>query len=155
MSFIVGPSGSGKSTLASLIANVRQPLLGDISIDGNSTSVLDSRWISEHISLVRPQSALFDETVFRNISFGRADFENVTSVDVTEACKMAALDHDGAPETLGLDSTVGLGGKLISGGQLQRVGDSFCLVSNSLLTIFHEDCACKRTATGSRHSDFG
>lgn len=120
--FIVGKSGSGKSTLGSLICNIYQPLSGNISIDGNSTKILDDRWIREHISLVHSQSALFDETVFRNISFGRKDYENVTKDEVVAACKMAALDKTVLELPDGLDTTVGLDWKRLSGGQLQRVG---------------------------------
>ena len=77
---------------------------------------------------MRPQSTLFDETMFRNISFGRPDFENVTKDEVMAACTMAALDETILVLPQRLDTPVGLGGKLISGGQLQKVEFSYhCL----------------------------
>ncbi|KAF8245217.1 P-loop containing nucleoside triphosphate hydrolase protein [Wilcoxina mikolae CBS 423.85] len=119
--FIVGRSGSGKSTLGSLILNTYHPLSGDILIDGYPTQTLDPRWIKENVSLIQQQSTLFNETIFRNISFGRKDYENVTKEDVLDACKMAALGRTVTEFPHGLETVVGIGGKQLSGGELQRV----------------------------------
>lgn len=119
--FIVGRSGSGKSTLGSLIVSKYDALTGGILIDGHSTSYLDPRWIREHISLIPQQSTLFNETMFRNISFGRRDYENVTKGPFLDACEMAALDMTATEFPRGPDTIVGAGGKQLSGGQLQRV----------------------------------
>jgi ATP-binding cassette subfamily B (MDR/TAP) protein 1 len=117
--YIVGRSGSGKSTLGRLLLNVYRPLFGDISIAGHSIKALDPRWIRENISLIQQQSTLFNETVFRNISFGREDYENVTQAQVMDVCRMAALEKTIKDLPHGLNTIVG--GKQLSGGELQRV----------------------------------
>ncbi|KAF8541001.1 P-loop containing nucleoside triphosphate hydrolase protein [Trichophaea hybrida] len=86
-----------------------------------STQTLDPRWIKENVSLIQQQSTLFNETIFRNISFGRKDYENVTKEEVLDACKMAALRKAVTEFPHGLETVVGIGGKQLSGGQLQRV----------------------------------
>jgi ATP-binding cassette subfamily B (MDR/TAP) protein 1 len=80
---------------------------------------LDPRWIRENISLIQQQSTLFNETVFRNISFGREDYENVTQAQVMDVCRMAALEKTIKDLPRGLNTIVG--GKQLSGGELQRV----------------------------------
>lgn len=105
-------------------------------IDGYSTQALDPRWIRQNVSLVQQQSTLFDETIFRNISFGRNDYENVTEEQVLDACKMAALERAITEFPHGLDTVVGIGGNQLSGGQLQRVRPSDRLVIMKLSVIY-------------------
>lgn len=119
--FIVGRSGSGKSTIASLILGAHYPLAGDILIDGHSVKTLDPRWIGDNISIIQAHSPLFNESVFRNISFGRRDYENVTNEDVLDVCRNMALERTIADLPHGLDTIVGAGGRQLSGGQVQRV----------------------------------
>lgn len=106
--------------MGSLIASAYKALSGEILIDGHSTSYLDPRWTGEHISLIPQQSTLFNEAIFRNISFGRRDYESVTKRPFLDACEMAALDMASAEFPRGPDTIVGAGGKQLSGGQLQR-----------------------------------
>lgn len=119
--YIVGRSGSGKSTLGSLLTNTYQPLSGTIFIDGQPIETLSPQWLRENISLLQQQSVLFNETLFRNIAFGRTDYENVTFDDVLGACRMACLESTIHQLQSGLDTMVGVGGSQLSGGQRQRV----------------------------------
>ena len=71
--------------------------------------------------MVQAQSPLFNESVFRNISFGGRNHENVTKEDVLDACKVMALEKTIIDLPCGLDTIVGASGKQLSGGQMQRV----------------------------------
>ncbi|KAI5803723.1 P-loop containing nucleoside triphosphate hydrolase protein [Geopyxis carbonaria] len=130
--FIIGRSGSGKTTLGSLIQNSYTPISGEILIDGCSSKSLDPRWIRQHISLVQQHSVLFDESIFHNIAFGRLDYEHVSRACVSNACKMVAL------ELMDLDTKVGVGGRLLSGGQLQRVALAREKLRNATILIMDE-----------------
>ncbi|KAA8901932.1 bile salt export pump [Sphaerosporella brunnea] len=117
--FIIGKSGSGKSTLGLLILNIYRPLFGNVSIDGRPLSTLDPRWIRDNVSLIQQQSSLFNETIFRNISFGHKNYEYVTQDQVLDVCKMTALEKTIKDLPRGLNTIVG--GKQLSGGELQRM----------------------------------
>jgi ATP-binding cassette subfamily B (MDR/TAP) protein 1 len=119
--FIVGQSGSGKSTLANLITNAYQAKAGSIMIDDYQLELLDPDWIKEHVSIVPQQSVLFNETLFRNIAFGRKDYQNVTEGEVLAACERCCLFETLVVLPNHLQTVVGVGGKQLSGGQLQRV----------------------------------
>lgn len=119
--FIIGKSGSGKSTLGNLILKVYEPLSGTITFDGNPLQHIDSEWLRKNVTLVQQQTVLFNETIFRNIAFGRKDYENATREEVGEACRMSMLEDTLDSFPLGSDTVVGVGGTALSGGQRQRV----------------------------------
>jgi ABC-type bacteriocin/lantibiotic exporter with double-glycine peptidase domain len=94
LTLIHGAVGSGKSTLLKLMNGELPPLQGKMLMDGFdmnythlATSCLSSRGIVDFDPL------FFEETVFRNISFGRHDFWNVTLNQVIHACQLVGL-HD-------------------------------------------------------------
>jgi ATP-binding cassette, subfamily B (MDR/TAP), member 1 len=72
--FVVGKSGSGKSTLGNLLMRFYEPTAGRILIAGTSIGELDINLLRNNITLVQQQSILFNETIFRNISFGQRDY---------------------------------------------------------------------------------
>ncbi|KAL7273862.1 ATP-dependent permease [Rhizina undulata] len=119
--FIIGKSGSGKSTLGNLILKLYEPRGGTITLDGNPLQVIDSDWLRNNITFVQQQSILFNETIFRNVAFGRKDFENATKEEVQEACRLAILEQTLLDLPQGYDSIIGHGGKQLSGGQRQRI----------------------------------
>lgn len=73
------------------------------------------------MTLVQQQTVLFNETIFRNIAFGRKDYENATREQVRESCRMSMLEATLCELPLGSDTLVGVGGAALSGGQRQRV----------------------------------
>lgn len=121
MTFIVGRSGSGKSTVGSLIANLYEPLTGDIQVDGNSMRILNEQWIRENITLVQQSSVLFNDSMFNNIALGHPYPERATTNDVLLACYSAMLHStvEGLPD--GLETNIGPQGHNLSGGQKQRL----------------------------------
>lgn len=121
--FIIGKSGSGKSTLGNLILKAYEPLSGTIAFDGNPLQCIDSGWLRKNVTLVQQQTVLFNETIFRNIAFGRKDYENATREQVRESCRMSMLEDTLHEFPLGSDTIVGVGGTALSGGQRQRVRD--------------------------------
>lgn len=136
--FVIGKSGSGKSTLGNLLMQFYAPRLGDISIDGNSLSTLDISWLRNNITLVQQQSVLFNETIFKNIAFGRKDHGRVRKKEVEKSIEIALLQHTIMDLPDGLDTLVGSGGNSMSGGQRQRVAIARARLRDTPILILDE-----------------
>ena len=136
--FVIGKSGSGKSTLGNLLMQFYVPRSGDISIDGNSLSTLDINWLRNNITLVQQQSVLFNETIFRNIAFGRKDHGRVRKKEVEKSIEIALLQHTIMDMPDGLDTLVGSGGNSMSGGQRQRVAIARARLRDTPILILDE-----------------
>ncbi|KAL2842183.1 P-loop containing nucleoside triphosphate hydrolase protein [Aspergillus pseudoustus] len=119
--FVIGKSGSGKSTLAQLLTRFYRPTSGEILIDGNHIQTLSTTWIRNNITCVEQRSILFNESIFKNIAFGRHDHDEVQKDDAVEPIDLAMLASTIEKLPNGIDTLVGEGGNALSGGQRQRV----------------------------------
>ena len=135
---MVGKSGSGKSTLGNLLMRFYVPDSGDLLIDGNSIQALDISWLRNNITFVQQQSVLFNETVFKNIAFGRRDHNKVRKEEVKRSIETAHLQDTLAELPLGLDTVVGTGGSAMSGGQRQRVAIARARLRDTPILILDE-----------------
>lgn len=136
--FVIGKSGSGKSTLGNLLMRFYVPDSGDLLIDGNSIHELDINWLRNNMTLVQQQSVLFNETVFKNIAFGRRDHNKVRKQEVKRSIETAQLQNTIAELPLGLDTVVGTGGSAMSGGQRQRVAIARARLRDTPILILDE-----------------
>jgi ATP-binding cassette subfamily B (MDR/TAP) protein 1 len=121
MTFLIGRSGSGKSTIAQLLMCFYTASQGQIAVDGVPLESLDTAWLRSNITLVEQTSLLFNDTIFRNIAFGRKDHADVTKAEVTEAAEFALLQLMISDMPDGLNTAVGFKGGSLSGGQRQRM----------------------------------
>ena len=115
---VVGPSGAGKSSLVGLLLGWTRPSEGDALVDG---ALLDA----ERIEALRTQTAwvdpavqLWNRTALENLCYGATDGEDIDLGEV-----IAQADLKPILETLpeGLQTTLGEGGGLVSGGEGQRL----------------------------------
>lgn len=136
--FVVGKSGSGKSTLGNLLLRFYTPKSGEVIVDTHSVQTLHLDWLRNNITLVQQQSVLFNETVFKNISFGRKDHSTVRKEEVKKAIKTALLQHTIMELPQGLDTVVGVGGNALSGGQKQRVAIARSRLRDTPILILDE-----------------
>ena len=116
---LMGPSGSGKTTLVNLLLGLLKPLKGEILINEKDLNSCLTSWHNRVAYL--PQSIfLMDDTIRRNIALG-VDDDDIDSVLLEKAIEKASLDEfiEDLPD--GLATTVGEGGKRLSGGQCQRI----------------------------------
>lgn len=135
---MVGKSGSGKSTLGNLLMRFYEPDSGDVLIDENDIQLLDINWLRNNVTLVQQQSVLFDETIFKNIAFGRKDHNKVRKDEVKRSIETALLQGTIRDLPLGLDTVVGANGSAMSGGQKQRVAIARARLRDTPILILDE-----------------
>ena len=106
---LVGPSGSGKSTIVALIerwyrieaqSEDRNDMnSGRILVDGHNINDLDVRWWRSQVGLVQQEPFLFNDTVYKNISYGligskwENESEDTKLEMVCTACREAYADE--------------------------------------------------------------
>ncbi|HCY8489509.1 TPA: ABC transporter ATP-binding protein/permease [Staphylococcus aureus] len=121
---LVGPSGAGKSTLTHLIAGVYQPTIGTIS-----TNQCDL-----NIGILSQQPYIFSASIKENITMFK-DIENNTIEEVLD--EVGLLDKVQS-FTKGINTIIGEGGEMLSGGQMRRIELCRLLVMKPDLVIFDE-----------------
>ena len=134
----MGRSGSGKSTLGNLLLRFYEPSVGSILIDGHPLQTIDLHWLRNNITLVQQQNVLFNESVFRNIAFGRRDHTKVKKEEVKRSIETAFLKNTLLELPEGLDTIVGAGGNVMSGGQKQRIAIARARLRDTPILILDE-----------------
>ncbi|HCY7327295.1 TPA: ABC transporter ATP-binding protein/permease [Staphylococcus aureus] len=120
----VGPSGAGKSTLTHLIAGVYQPTIGTISTNKRDLN----------IGILSQQPYIFSASIKENITMFK-DIENNTIEEVLD--EVGLLDKVQS-FTQGINTIIGEGGEMLSGGQMRRIELCRLLVMKPDLVIFDE-----------------
>ncbi|EGQ0540833.1 ABC transporter ATP-binding protein/permease [Staphylococcus aureus] len=121
---LVGPSGAGKSTLTHLIAGVYQPTIGTISANQRDLN----------IGILSQQPYIFSASIKENITMFK-DIENKTVEEVLD--EVGLLDKVQS-FTKGINTIIGEGGEMLSGGQMRRIELCRLLVMKPDLVIFDE-----------------
>ncbi|HFO1587679.1 TPA: ABC transporter ATP-binding protein/permease [Staphylococcus aureus] len=121
---LVGPSGAGKSTLTHLIAGVYQPTIGTISTNQRDLN----------IGILSQQPYIFSASIKENITMFK-DIENNTIEEVLD--EVGLLDKVQS-FTKGINTIIGEGGEMLSGGQMRRIELCRLLVMKTDLVIFDE-----------------
>lgn len=135
---LVGMSGAGKSTLVNLLPRFYDPTKGAITINGHNLSDLSLSSLRNSISLVSQHVFLFNDTIYHNISYGKA---NASREDVLGSAKRAyALEFiEGLPN--GIETDIGEQGMRLSGGQRARISIARALLKDSPILILDEATA--------------
>ncbi|HDF3459775.1 TPA: ABC transporter ATP-binding protein/permease [Staphylococcus aureus] len=121
---LVGPSGAGKSTLTHLIAGVYQLTIGTISTNQRDLN----------IGILSQQPYIFSASIKENITMFK-DIENNTIEEVLD--EVGLLDKVQS-FTKGINTIIGEGGEMLSGGQMRRIELCRLLVMKPDLVIFDE-----------------
>jgi ATP-binding cassette subfamily B protein len=113
---IVGPSGAGKSTLVGLLLGWHRPADGDVLVDGAPLDGMRLDALRQQTAWVDPAVQLWNRPLIDNLEFGSTEPGGLAS-------RIARADLRGVIEQLpdGLQTTLGEGGTLVSGGEGQRV----------------------------------
>ena len=135
---IVGPSGSGKTTICSLIARFYDVNEGKITIGGHDVREFTYDSLLSNISMVFQNVYLFNETIRKNICFGKPD---ATESEMIEAAKKACCHEFISALPDGYDTVVGEGGSTLSGGEKQRISIARAILKDAPIVILDEATA--------------
>jgi ABC-type bacteriocin/lantibiotic exporter with double-glycine peptidase domain len=114
---IVGTSGAGKSSLAGLLLGWNKPTGGELRVDGG---ILDAGGLTElrrSTAWLSPDVQLWNRSLLDNLRYGVGD-DGAAAGAVLEAAELIPVIEK-LPD--GMQTTLGEGGRLLSGGEGQRV----------------------------------
>ena len=134
---LVGTSGSGKTTIASLLPRFYRVDSGEIYLDGINLNEISLANLRTHIALVGQETLLFDDTIRRNIAYGRDD-RDIDDARLQEAARAAYVLEFAKNLPEGLDTPVGEKGLRLSGGQRQRIAIARALYKNAPILVLDE-----------------
>jgi subfamily B ATP-binding cassette protein MsbA len=132
---LVGASGSGKTTLPNLVPRFYDPTGGSLLIDGRDIREASLASLRDQIGLVTQETVLFDDTVARNIAYGRDD---VPLDRIREVAQAAQADEFVRELPDGYDTRLGEKGTRLSMGQRQRITIARALLKDSPILILDE-----------------
>jgi subfamily B ATP-binding cassette protein MsbA len=135
MGALVGPTGEGKSTLINLVPRLYDPANGAVKIDGQDLRAFTLKSLRDQISYVQQETVLFDESIAKNIAYGKPD---ATRDEIVEAARLANADDFIRRLPQGYETVVGERGSQLSGGQRQRIGIARAIIRNSPILILDE-----------------
>ena len=141
---IVGPSGSGKSTIGRLLFRFYDVSAGALLVDAQDVRNVTQASLHNAIGVVPQDTVLFNDTIYYNIAYGRAD---ATQADIEEAAKAAQIHDFVKSLPLGYNTTVGERGLKLSGGEKQRVGIARTLLKNPPILLLDEATSALDTET--------
>ena len=135
---LVGESGSGKSTLAKLLVHYYDVADGAIIIGGQDLREMSLEALNNHISYVAQDQYLFNTSLLENIRLGRPD---ATEDEVRAAADKAQCTEFLARLPQGIHTPAGDAGKMLSGGQCQRISLARAILKDAPIVVLDEATA--------------
>jgi ABC-type bacteriocin/lantibiotic exporter with double-glycine peptidase domain len=115
---IVGPSGAGKSSLVGLLLGWHRPFTGRVLVAGRPLDDQHLAWLRQVTAWVDPAVQLWNRSLLDNLGDGAADGPtHRVALAMAQADLRSVLD----PLPDGLQTPLGEGGGLVSGGEGQQV----------------------------------
>ena len=115
---IVGVSGAGKSTLLGLLLGWYRPAEGTVRIDGEVLNDDRLATVRAHTAWVDPAVQLWNRSFLDNL---RYSLSSCAAVDLPDVLAKSSLQDVLARLPEGLQTLLGEGGALVSGGEGQRL----------------------------------
>ena len=103
---MVGASGAGKTTVAALLAGLRVPDSGRVTIDGVEVSTLSDAERVARLAMISQDVHVFSGTLREDLSLAKADATDAEMIDVLHRVHAEWFDHLAD----GLDTVVGAQG---------------------------------------------
>ena len=132
---IVGPSGAGKTTAVRLALRLLDPKAGRVTLDGVDLRQVRQAQLRRAIALVPQDVALFNDSLYANLSFARPEASPEEVRGAAESAELAEF-IDSLPN--GMSTLVGERGLKLSGGERQRVGIARALLADPRVLILDE-----------------
>jgi ATP-binding cassette subfamily B protein len=115
---IVGPSGAGKSSLVGVLLGWHKPATGEVLVDGEPLDGERLEQLRREIAWVDPTIQIWNRSLLSNIRYGA---HARTGLPMGEAIELSRLSSVLKRLPDGLQTQLGEGGALVSGGEGQRV----------------------------------
>ncbi len=131
---LFGPNGSGKSTLSKILCGLIDPSEGLVEIDGIDVRDVDLDSLRKVVALVSDNNEIFPGTIIENVSLGRPEISHsdvMWALDMVHFTELSHLNN-------GLQTQLGIGGKSLSRGQIQKLLLARAIVKRPRLLIFDE-----------------
>lgn len=136
---IVGASGSGKSTFINMLAGLIQPNQAFITLNNQSIPHFGVQGWQEQMLYIPQHPYIFNDTVANNITFYTP---HASSEAIETACERAGLTEIIHSLPNGFDEKIGETGRLLSGGQEQRIALARALLDEKRnILLFDEPTA--------------
>ncbi|ENR4420514.1 cysteine/glutathione ABC transporter ATP-binding protein/permease CydC [Salmonella enterica] len=130
---ILGRTGCGKSTLLQLLTRAWGPQQGEILLNDLPLSSLSESALRRTISVVPQRVHLFSATLRDNLLLAAPNASDEALSDMLRRVGLENLLEDS-----GLNSWLGEGGRLLSGGELRRLAIARALLHNAPLMLLDE-----------------
>ena len=131
---LVGSSGGGKSSLMNLLMRFYDVNGGEILINGTNLKDIKIHSLRQNIGLVTQRVYIFNDTVAKNVAYGREFNEDA----VINALKLANAYEFVSKLDNGINTILNEFGTKLSGGQRQRIAIARALYQNPQILIFDE-----------------
>ena len=115
---ILGPSGAGKSSLAGVLLGWHRPAAGRVVVNGIELDEASVERLRLHIAWVDPAVQLWNRPVLDNLKYGLRNGPQISIEDAIDAAELRRV-LELLPDAL--NTPLGEGGGLVSGGEGQRV----------------------------------
>lgn len=133
---VEGSSGAGKTTLAHVLVRFLDHE-GSYTLGGVDVRTLDPDEVRRHVVLCEQSPHLFDESIRQNLLFAH---DAATDDELLGVLERVGLG-DWCRARGGLDAPVGERGRLVSGGEAQRIAVARALLADSPVLILDEPTA--------------
>lgn len=130
---ILGRTGCGKSTLLQLLTRAWDPQQGEILLNDLPLSSLSESALRRTISVVPQRVHLFSATLRDNLLLAAPNASDEALSDMLRRVGLEKLLEDS-----GLNSWLGEGGRLLSGGELRRLAIARALLHDAPLMLLDE-----------------
>jgi len=127
---ITGAIATGKSTLGISLLGL-YPYSGSIKIDGRELADYSEYERSQMISYLGHKPQLLSDTIYNNITLGKA-------LNITSVLKDVCFDTDLGNMTDGINTVVGNSGIRLSGGQQARIALARALINKNKIIILDD-----------------
>ena len=136
VTLIMGEIGSGKSTILNLMLKYQVPQSGEIFLHGTPYSTLKNTEVRQRIGYIPQTPVLMNRSIYENIVYGLQ--EEPPKEEVEALMRELGLGQFLAKLPQGLDTSVGVHGSKLSGGQRQITWVLKAILMNPEIIIMDE-----------------
>jgi ATP-binding cassette subfamily C protein CydC len=123
---VMGATGAGKSTLLYLLSRFEDPFCGEIRLDRRPLKSLSEETLRARLCIVTQKAHIFNGTLRDNLMLANPDADTNALAEALSTVRLTDLVH-ALPD--GLDTWIGQGGQMLSGGQARRLTIARALLS--------------------------